>query len=133
MTEHTNEELADRLYWWLEYFNDDTKGRHPDFVGDPEGFDETAIEADLREAARRLREMDGERIEGWADSDYGDDDYDSGLMDFWAGDKPTHDTRDANGKEMVIWVRATLILHPQSPTAQKRTERPVSFEEKNDE
>ena len=59
----TNEELADRLEWWLAYFDDGTE-RHPDFADDPYGFDETAIEADLRASASRLREQDGERIEG---------------------------------------------------------------------
>ena len=57
----TNDELADRLEWWLAYFDDGTE-RHPDFADDPYGFDETAIEADLRASASRLREQDGERI-----------------------------------------------------------------------
>lgn len=47
----TNEKLVDRLEWWLAYFNDETEGDpHPDFVDNPEGFDETAIEPDLRAA-----------------------------------------------------------------------------------
>ena len=67
MTERrTDKEAAERLEWWLLYFNDETEGkRHPDFADNPYGFDETAIEADLRIAAQRLREMpEGERIEG---------------------------------------------------------------------
>ena len=66
MDERTSEEVVERLEWWLAYFNDETDkylSPHPDFIKNIEGFDETAIEADLRAAARRLREIpDGERI-----------------------------------------------------------------------
>ncbi len=58
----TNEELVERLEWWLAYFNDETAGPHPDYVDNPAGFDESAIEPDLREATARLRAQDGERI-----------------------------------------------------------------------
>ena len=68
MTERTREEVVERLEWWLSYFNEEAdRPRHPDFIENPAGFDETAIEPDLRAAAHLLREMpDGERIEVWA-------------------------------------------------------------------
>lgn len=49
--------IVERLRWWLRYFNDDTdkyKDQHPDYADNPAAFDETAIEADLREAANAI-------------------------------------------------------------------------------
>ncbi len=64
LMERTREEIAERLEWWLAYFDNDTdRSRHPDFADDPSGFDETAIEADLYAAARRLRAMPPEGAE----------------------------------------------------------------------
>jgi len=71
MDERTNDELADRLNWWLAYFNDDTSGPHPDFTDNIAGFDETALEPDLREAARRLREQGDDWREALAEVDLG--------------------------------------------------------------
>lgn len=45
------ESLKERVQWWMKYFDtpdgDGTLEPHPDFKNAPEGFDETAIEADL--------------------------------------------------------------------------------------
>lgn len=57
----TNGEIAERLEWWLAYFDDDAGSRHPDFTNNPEGFDESAIESDLYATATALREMEGTR------------------------------------------------------------------------
>ena len=123
MTERTREELVERLEWLLAYFNDETDkylSPHPDFIKNIEGFDETAIEPDLRAAAQRLEEMpDGERIEVWAQAD----------------DLDVSDVPMAERDYIQVWwekpvtietVPAILTLHPQEPTAQKRTARPVS-------
>ena len=65
----------------------------------------------LREAATRLREMDGERIEGWVD--------DTNLeeVDLWLGFYPFRPSekwsQDANNKQMAEWRPAILILKSQ--------------------
>ena len=73
----------------------------------------------------RTREMDGERIEGyvWPEAARLWRKYGERTPDFYRG----------GIEKLPEAVPATLILHPQEPTAQKRTARPVSSEEKNDE
>lgn len=48
------ERITTRIKWWLEYFNDETTDPHPDYIDMPHGFDETAIEADLRSVLAAL-------------------------------------------------------------------------------
>ena len=103
MTERTNEELADVL----------------DRIHVP--VSHKAGNA-LKEAARRLREMDGERIEGCqiGSAFTRGDDYAFSV---------TVKLPPGGSLHKMLLQRCTLVLHPPEPTGQKRTNDPVSSEE----
>ena len=54
-------DITTRLDWWEYYYGTDRplsqRRHHPYFVDDPDGFDESAIEVDLREAATEIRAL----------------------------------------------------------------------------
>lgn len=105
----TNEKLVNRLEWWLAYFNNEADECHPDFVDDPYGFDESAMEADLRAAIDLLREQDGERIQGYITAEF--------------ANRGTRQFTFVTGDGWPTDERATLILDPQEPDLEefKRT------------
>ena len=99
MTEPTNEEL--------EAMADSLEPKAQELAGWLAGILLIPKEDRLKrdKIVRRLREMDGERIEGWA-RDRG---FPHNKHTVWSFSKDKHGTTDET--------TATLILNPQEPTA----------------